>query len=78
LATQTRIWKRERKYVGRLESMLLINIDRPPLDKQSLFYLANLISNFSIIVSQINLALKGAMRVMPKYFKGKDETQQPK
>jgi hypothetical protein len=47
------------KYVGKLESVLLINLIDRPL-KDSLFHLANLLSIFSIIVSEINLALKGA------------------
>ena len=46
-ATSAGIGKRDRKYVGKLENVLLRRVTLPPLDKYMCFHLANHLSIFS-------------------------------
>ena len=78
LATLTRIGRRERKYVGKLERVLLIRVTLPPLDKYNFFQPASLRSIFSKIGFQIVLSLKVAPNGRPKYFSGRADSLQPK
>jgi hypothetical protein len=70
--------KRDKKYIGKLDKVLLIRVILPPLDKYNRFQLANRCSIFSITLSQICLALKDASNGRPRYFNSKDDTPQPK
>jgi hypothetical protein len=58
--------------------MLFIKLILPSLGKYILFHLAKRRSNFSITLSQIALALKGAPKERPRYFIGKGDTVQPR
>jgi len=78
LATPTSRGKKDMKYVGQLDRVLLINVIFPPLDKYILFQPANRCSIFSITPSQIDLVLKKASNRRPRYFIGKKETPHPK
>jgi hypothetical protein len=77
-ATLAGIGKRDKKYVGRLERVLLIRVTLPPLDRYMRFQLADRLSIFPRAPSQIDLALKGAPNGRPRYFKGNKEISQPK
>jgi len=81
LATPARRGKRDIKYIGKWERVLLIKVIIPPLDnldKYIIFQPAKQRSIFSIKPSQIDLALKGAPNDRPRYLKGKEDTLQPK
>jgi hypothetical protein len=69
---------RDIEYVCKLDRVLLIEVILPPLDKYILFQPANQCSIISITPSQINLALKEVSNGRPRYFIGKEETQQPR
>jgi hypothetical protein len=64
LATLVGMGKRDKKYVGRLESMLLIRVTLPLLERYIRFQLANRRSIFSTMTSQIDW--------------GREEVPQPK
>jgi hypothetical protein len=70
--------KRERKYVGRLERVLFIRVTLSHFDRYNRFQLANRLSILPTTSSQQDLALKGAPNERPRYFKGREETLQPK
>jgi hypothetical protein len=70
--------KRERKYVGKLNKRLFIKVTLPPFDRYILCQLASSLSILPTTSSQMNLALKGAPNKRPRYFKGREETLQPK
>jgi hypothetical protein len=78
LATLEGIGKRERKYVGRLERVLFIRVTLPPFDKYNRFQLTSRLSTLPTTSSQLDLVLKGAPNGRPRYFKGREETPQPK
>jgi len=61
-----------------LERVLFIRVTLPPLDRYIRFQLANRLSIFPRTPSQIDLALKEAPNERPRYFKGNEETPQPK
>ena len=54
--------RRERKYVGKDESKLLISVTLPPLDKDILFQLASLLS----ILSRIGFQTDKSLNFAPK------------
>ena len=65
--------KRERKYVGKDKSELLMSVTLPPLDKYILFQPANLLSILSRIGFEIDKSLNLAPNGRSKYFKGKED-----
>lgn len=77
LATLEGMGKRENKYVGRLDKVLLIRVTLPPLDRYIICQLASRLSILPTTSSQMNLALKGAPNGSPRYFIGREETPQP-
>jgi hypothetical protein len=70
--------RKKRHEAGKLDKVLLIQVTPPPFDKHILFQPNNQCSIFSIMLSQIDLALNEAPKERPKYFIGKEETLQPK
>ena len=69
--------RRERKYVSKDKSELLISVTLPPLDKYILFQPANLLSILSRIGFQTDKSLNFAPNGRPKYFKGKEDYPHP-
>ncbi|KAL4653064.1 hypothetical protein ACB092_01G275100 [Castanea dentata] len=69
--------RRERKYVGKDESVLLMRVTLPSLDKYNLFQPANLCSIFSKIGFQIDKSLNLAPNERLKYFKGREVCPHP-
>lgn len=66
------------KYVGKLDRVYFIMVILLALDKYIFFHLAKWRSIFSIKPFQIDLALKGAPNVRPRYFIGKEDTVHPR
>ncbi|KAL4626661.1 hypothetical protein ACB092_05G113200 [Castanea dentata] len=69
--------RRERKYVGKDESELLMSVTLPPLDKYILFQPANILSILSRIEFQTDKSLNFAPNGRPKYFKGRENCPHP-
>jgi len=59
----------DRKYVGRVDSVLLSNINQPPLDKYNFFHPARCLSNFSKIGFHIEGKLCEAPIGIPREVK---------
>jgi hypothetical protein len=78
LETLEGIGNKERKYVGRLERVFFIRVTLPPFDRYNRFQLASRLSILPTTSSQLDLALKGAPNGSLRYFKGREETPQPK
>jgi hypothetical protein len=70
LETPTRREKRDIKQVGKLDKVLLIRVTLPPFDIYILFQPAKQHFIFSIMLSQIELALN-PLKGRPRYFIGK-------
>ena len=69
--------RRERKYVGKDKSELLMSVTLPPLDKYILFQSTNLLSILSRIGFQTDKSLNFAPNGRPKYFKEKEDYPHP-
>jgi hypothetical protein len=78
ISNANREGKRDMKYVGKLDQMLLIKVILPPLNKYNCFQPAKWHSIFSIMSSQTDLAFKEAQNGRPKYFIGKEDTMHPR
>ena len=78
LATLTGMGNRDRKYVGKLERVLLMRVTLPPLDKYKRFQPSSLLSIFSRIGFQIDLSLNLAPKGRPKYFIGREPYLHPR
>lgn len=77
LATPARRGKRDKKYVGKLDRVLLIKVILPYLDKYIIYQPTKRRSNFSLTPSQIDLALKDPPNGRPRYFKAKKKPRNP-
>ena len=69
--------RRERKYVSKDESELLMSVTLPPLNRYILFQPANLLSILSRIGFQTDKFLNFAPNGRPKYFKGREDCPHP-
>ncbi|KAG6660361.1 hypothetical protein CIPAW_03G100600 [Carya illinoinensis] len=77
LATLAGIGKRDRKYVGTLDRVLLIKVSLPPFDKYILFQLANLLSIFLITGSHKRGDLAPIPNGRPRYVSGNEAILHP-
>jgi hypothetical protein len=64
--------EKKRHKVSRLDKVLLIKVTLPLFDKYIIMHSANRCSIFSIMSSNIDLALNEALNRRPRYFIGKD------
>ena len=76
-ATSAGIGNRDRKYVGKLETVLLRRVTLPPLDKYMCFHPAKRLSIFSKSSFQMDFYLNLAPNGNPKYFIGKFVVSHP-